>query len=209
MHKSKSKLSSTIVIILGIVAIALMLFKMTGIFDITTLFRNSLGDPSKKDGVGGYFIDEWVSEPFCDLDVTISFTSYDNGFIRTKLQSDNTRFEELETGSFYKDSEEIVISEVTYDTSPNNVSMALLHNGIDTKTGMFYSGFAVPPDCEKILLDGNETIPQKASIETTMGKMEFKVCTITHYDEDENECNHKFILIDKGGNKHLIEDSFQ
>lgn len=106
MQKSKSKLFSTIVIILGIVAIALMLLKMTGIFDITTLFRNSLGDPSKQDSRGGYFIDEWVSEPFGELDVTISFSSYDSGFIRLKLQSNNKKFDDDSFSWFYRDSKE-------------------------------------------------------------------------------------------------------
>ncbi len=204
MQKSKSKLFSTIVIILGIVAIALMLLKMTGIFDITTLFRNSLGDPSKQDSRGGYFIDEWVSEPFGELDVTISFSSYDSGFIRLKLQSNNKKFDDDSFSWFYRDSKEMDISEVTYDIPPNEVW--LMNGGKDTETGMIYSAFAVPLDCEKILLDGNETIPQKASIETTVGEKEFKVCTLTYFDEEQN--NHEFILIDKGGNEHLIEEDF-
>ncbi|MDE5996489.1 MAG: hypothetical protein K2G56_06175 [Eubacterium sp.] len=203
MQKSKSKAAYTIVIVLSIIAILLMLLKITGAFDITTLFRNSLGNPNIQDGRGGYFIDEWVSEPFGELDVTLSFTSYDNGFIRTKLQSGSERFDEQEYDWFYKDSEEMVISEVTYDIPPNYVS--LMDGGIDIKTGMVYTGFAVPLDCEKILLDGNETIPQKASINTTVGEIEFKVCTLTYFDDEDNPNNHEFILIDKGGNEHLIK----
>lgn len=203
MQKSKSKLSSAIISVLGIMAILLMLLRITGVFDITTLFRNSSGNSNIQDSRGGYFIDEWVSEPFGDLDVTLSFTSYDNGFIRTKLHSDSKKFNELDSEWFYKDSEEMVISEVTYDTPPNNVPS--LSGGIDTATGMYYTGFAVPLDCEKILLDGNETIPQEASINTTVGEIEFKVCTLTYFEDEDDPNNHEFILIDKGGNEHLID----
>lgn len=198
MQKSKSKLVSTIVIILGIVAIAVMLLKIAGLFDITTVLPNSSN--SKKESV----IDEWVSEPFGDLGVQVSFTSFEDGFIRLRYYSDYTHFKENEQLNdwrwFYLDSVENVISEITYE------EVFLMNGLLDEKTGITYTGFAIPLDCEKVLLDGNETFPQKASIETTVGEIEFKVCTLTY--SDPIQANHEFILIDKGGNEHLIKEDF-
>ena len=190
MQKSKSKLTY-IIAILGVIAIAVMVLKITGVYDITTLFSNS--SESKSDTV----IDEWVSEPFGDLDVTVSFTSYGDGLIRLKLHSNSEKFNDNYFEWFYADSgPKKDISKTTYD------DVSLMNGGSDTETGMIYSAFAVPIDCERILLDGDEIIPHKASMQSTAGKKEFKVCTLTYFDESQS--NHQFILIDKGGNEHLI-----
>lgn len=192
MQKSKS---SAIIITFSVVAIAIMMLKITGIYDITTLLSNSSN--SARETV----IDEWISEPFGDLGVQISFTSYKDKLIRLTLNSTSEKFDSEDFGWFYEDSgKEMDISKITYN------DVWLMSGGHDKETGMVYTGFAVPLDCEKILLDGNEIIPQNASIKTTAGKKEFKVCTLTYLDD--NQRNHEFVLIDKGGNEHLIKEDF-
>lgn len=195
MKQSKSKAVYTIVFIFGILAIIFMVLKVTGTFDVMQLFKETSNNSSNKTVIG-----EFESEPFGDLDVTLNFTAYDDGYIYIRLNSASENFDDDSFSWFYKDSGEIDISEISYDSD----SASLLTGGHNTETGMLYTGFAIPLDCEKILLDGNEITPQNGVINTTVGKKKFKFCTLTFYDDDQD--NHEFILIDKEGKQHLIED---
>lgn len=186
--------------VIGIIVIAIVILKLTGVYDVTTLFNNS------SDNSDFEVIDEWNSEPFGDLQVKAIVKSCSNNSIYLSMTSESEDFKANnpsidEFGPFqtsYRSTGNYTLDNISYGDT------ILMDGGENIKTGELYSLVEVPLECEYAILDGERINLVSGQVKTTDGISRFKLCLTTYYDGDQE--NHELIFVDKEGNKHLIVD---